>query len=320
MKKTIIMFFALAISAMSYCQEKLNPTAGSEIVYKVPKYVEPTWGEGDYELCPKDQWLRIADEMRSVQLVENLADAYNVLMVFHSVYSDYECHERHETSTAKGMQKMDISVISDGYSRRCADEFRNNMAKSQMDNNVDVDEVINKYFGEMATIYKLEKLMNDDSIFSEEVYGVAINHDSLRTDPFSRRCVEAMELAHDTVDGLPNEDALPKLVDVLTAGQYSPLLLEAWKTWRAMIANNMGHSKDSYIPNEEYNRLRMIVCYTTLCHIKDYLDDWVAVNNFLLMASTPNVAIFGQYPFGNQSVMVYYEMFPELYPASTDEE
>ncbi len=314
------MFFALAISAMAYCQEKLNPTAGSEIVYKVPKYVEPTWGEGDYELCPKDQWLRTTDEMKGVQLVYNLADAYNVLMVFHSVYSDYECHERHEASTAKGMQKMNTSVIGDEYSRKCADEFRMNMAKSQKNKNIDVDEVITKYLNGMVAIYSLEKLTGNDDIFSENVYEAAITHDSLRNDPFCRRCAEAIELAHDTVDGLPNEDALPELVDVLTAGQYSPLLLEAWKTWRAMIANNMGHSKDSYIPNEEYNRLRMIACYTMLCHIKDYPDDWVAVNNFLLMASTPNVAIFGQYPFGNQSVMVYYEMFPELYPASTDEE
>lgn len=320
MKRTMIVFLALAFSAMAYCQEKFNPTIGSEIVYKGPKYVEPTWGEGDYELCPKDQWLRIADEKKSVKLVEKLADAYNVLMVFHSVYGDHESHERYQVSTAKEMQKMDISVISDEYSRKCADEFRNNMSKSQMNNNVDVDEVINKYIGEMATIYKLEKLMNNDSIFSEEVYGVAINHDSLRTDPFSRRCVEAIELAHDTVDGLPNEDALPKLVEVLTAGQYSPLLFEAWKTWRAMIANKMGHSKDSYIPNEEYNRLRMIAGYTTLCHIKDYPADWVAVNNFLLIASERNVAIFGPYRFGNQSVLFFYEMFPELCPALSDEE
>lgn len=48
----MIVFLALAFSAMAYCQEKFNPTIGSEIVYKVPKYVEPTWGEGDYELCP----------------------------------------------------------------------------------------------------------------------------------------------------------------------------------------------------------------------------------------------------------------------------
>lgn len=320
MKKTIIMFFALAISAMAYCQEKFNPTIGSEIVYKVPKYVEPTWGEGDYELCPKDQWLRITDEMRNVQLVEKLADAYNVLMVFHSVYSDYECHERHEVNTAKGMQKMNTSVIKDEYSRKCADEFRNNIAKSQKHKSVDVEEPINKYLGEMVDIYSLEKLTSNDDIFSEDDYETAINHDSLRIDPFSRCCVEAIELAHDTVDGLPNEDALPKLVEVLTAGQYSPLLLEAWKTWRAMIANKMGHSKDSYIPNEEYNRLRMIAGYTTLCHIKDYPADWVAVNNFLLMASTPNVAIFGQYPFGNQSVMFFYEMFPELCPDLSDEE
>ena len=135
---------------MASCQERINPTAGSEIVYKEPKFVEPKWGEEDYELCPKDQWLRITNKMKSVQLVEKLADAYNVLMVFHSVYSDYECHQRHETNTAKGMKKMKTSEINDNYSRRCADEFRNNMAKSQKDKSIDVDETIDKYLGEMV--------------------------------------------------------------------------------------------------------------------------------------------------------------------------
>lgn len=319
MKKVAILISVLAFSTLAYCQG-LDVTAGSHIVYQVPQYVEPNWYEGSNELCPKDQWLRITDEMKQVPLVNNLADAYNVLMVFHSVYSDNECHERHDVSTAKGMQEMNISVISDEYSRRCADEFRISMARSQSDTNVDIGDVINKYLSAMASNYNLERLMNNDAVFSEATYEAALDYSNLRRDPFSLRCIEALELAHDTANGMPNYDAQSKLVEVLTAGQYSPLLLEVWKTWRARVAIQMGHSKDSYIPNAEYNSLRMIGGYTMLCHIKDYPNDWVAVNNFLLMASEQNIAINGPYPFGNQSLVVFYEMFPELMPTSLETE
>ena len=220
MKKVAILISVLAFSTLAYCQG-LDVTAGSHIVYQVPQYVEPNWYEGSNELCPKDQWLRITDEMKQVPLVNNLADAYNVLMVFHSVYSDNECHERHDVSTAKGMQEMNISVISDEYSRRCADEFRISMARSQSDTNVDIGDVINKYLSAMASNYNLERLMNNDAVFSEATYEAALDYSNLRRDPFSLRCIEALELAHDTSNGMPNHDAQSKLVEVLTAGSIT---------------------------------------------------------------------------------------------------
>lgn len=319
MRKTVFFIFALLLSATAHCQ-KFNPTEGSHVVYQVPQYVEPNWYEGANELCPKDQWMRITDEMKNVPLVNNLADAYNVMVVFHSVYSDYESYERHGESTAKEILELNTSLISNAFSRQCADEFKNSMARSQSDTNVNVADVINKYFERTTPTYNLERLMGNDEIFSETIYEAAHNHDALGSDPFSLRCIKAIELAHDTSNGMPNYDAQSKLVEVLTAGQYSPLLLEVWKTWRAMVAIQMGHSKDSYIPNAEYNRLRMIGGYTMLCHIKDYPNDWVAVNNFLLLASEQNVAIYGPYPFGNQSLVVFYEMFPELMPTSLETE
>lgn len=314
MKRTMTLFVALALSAVAYGQQNFNPTAGSDIVYQVPQYVDPNWYEGANELCPTDQWLRIPDDMKGIPLLENLADAYNALLVFHSVLSDFECYEQFGKSTAQGMKEMNTTVIHDENARQCADIFKDEMAKAQHDENIDVEEVITQYMGKMLSRYNLEKLVENEFIFSDEIYENAIDHDSLSTDAFSHRCVEAIELAHQIVDELPNYEATSKLVDVLTAGQYSPLLPEAWKNWRALISSQMGHSKNSYIPNEEYNRLRMIACYTMLCHIKDYPADWVAVNNFLLMASEQNVAIFGPYSFGNQSILIFYEMFPELKP------
>ena len=68
MRKTVFFIFALLLSATAHCQ-KFNPTEGSHVVYQVPQYVEPNWYEGANELCPKDQWMRITDEMRMVCLI-----------------------------------------------------------------------------------------------------------------------------------------------------------------------------------------------------------------------------------------------------------
>ena len=70
-------------------------------------------------------------------------------------------------------------------------------------------------------------------------------------------------------------EALPYLVKALTAGIYSPMLRETWRTWRAIMTSEMGQSKDSDIPNAEYNQLRMISCYTMLCYIHDHPKDWL---------------------------------------------
>lgn len=303
---------ALTFSGMAYCQQ-FNPMAGSDVVYSVPKYVEPSWLEQESELCKKDQWLLVPDDLRRSKLIADMADVYNALMLFHSVYSDYQLSLRSGTKTL-GMEEMLIKGIADTTTFQWASSFKKAMVEVLNGADDLRDSVMNEYIVSLLGTYSLESLFHNDSIYDEDVYDEVLNEDNMRNDPFGRRCVDAIALAHDTVNGSPNEAALPLLVDVLTAGQYSPLLFDAWKTWRAMMAIEMGHSKDSYIPNEEYNRLRAIACYTILCHCYDYPGDWVAVNTFLLLCGEQNVNIYGPYDFGNQSIVVFYEMFPELLP------
>jgi len=313
MKKLYAVIIALTMIHIADCYA-LNPVAGSEKVYDVPKFVEPSWEEEEFELCRKNQWLVLPDSIRTDTLVNNLVDAYNVFTLYHSIRSDCELHTYHEIYTGEGIKKIDVSIIENPLVRTLAENFKMNMAKAQKSQVPNFRELIAEFMTDIIPIYRLETLMGNDSIFNQDVFNASINHDSLRSDSFSLRCIDALKLAHDTLRDSANYDALPKLVEVLTAGQYSPLLFEAWKTWRAMICYKMSHIKDAYIPNEEYNRLRMIGCYTMLCHINDYPDDWVAVNLFLLMINERNVPIYGSCPYGNQSVKVFYEMFPELVP------
>jgi len=315
MNKLLLLIIALMALSIVDCNA-LNPVRGSGIAYHVPKFKEPSWEEEEFELCRKNQWIGLPDSLKTNPLAVTLANAYNAYIVFNSVYSDCELHVCNHIYTGEGIRDLDISVIDDSEVRSYAIAYRMSMARSQKSSPPMFREAISGFSYVLANIYSLERIMGNDSVFNHAEYKASINLDSLRSDSFSLCCIQAIELAHDTADGKPNFEALPKLVELLTSGHYSPLLFKVWKTWRAMICSQMGQTKESYIPNEEYNRLRRIGCCTMLCHILDYPDDWVAVNHYLLMIAERNVAIYGNNTFGNQSLTTFYEMFPEFAPVS----
>jgi len=100
------------------------------------------------------------------------------------------------------------------------------------------------------------------------------------------------------------------LSDILDAGEYSPVLFDAFYKWRTMTQLFWhGMSNMSEIPNWEYNEKRWSVIQTVKQHIKDNPDDVWAKTQMNLLLSLPNIKRGG--PFGNYNidhwVMLYQE-------------
>lgn len=333
MKK--IFFLPLLFLALVSCHNTNN----KEVVYDVPDYTEPDWMEIDNYQCHQDQWLHVPNKMLNTTLMRRLVDAYNANVVWHSVSSDMECYWRWETFTDSSMIEMDLSIIKDDKVRSMASELCLNTAHSQHDESINPGDEMDKYLSFISSYYHVSEFVNTDTL-SEDAYWEAVKKSNWVSDweelfrkrglsaqdhqsflrhamdtasSFNARCVYALEFAHSSDDGPYFDEAIPYLVKYLTAGQYSPLLQEMWQTWRAMQSSLMGMSKDSDIPNAEYNQLRMIACYTMLCHIQDHPDDWLAINNFLITSYIDNICRYGQFSFGNQSAIEQLECFPEHY-------
>ena len=127
----------------------------------------------------------------------------------------------------------------------------------------------------------------------------------------NRRCVYAMEYAHSSTDGPYFTDAVPVLVNIMCMGEYSPILYDIWRTWRTMQAMRMGMSRDSAIPNLQYNALRLIVAHTMLNHIIEHPDDEKAIRAFLYLSACANINRYGDFLFGNQNIEEQMITFPE---------
>lgn len=89
---------------------------------------------------------------------------------------------------------------------------------------------------------------------------------------------------------------------VMTSGNYSPLLPVLWRAYRVVYCNKYCcPSTYCEIPNVLFNYYRRLVAYASLKHIEAHPDDIAAKVLFYCLAFRTNIDRFGEYMFGNQS-------------------
>lgn len=134
---------------------------------------------------------------------------------------------------------------------------------------------------------------------------------------FDARCVYAIEIAHAARAGVEGceEDLCEKTITMMESlmneKKYSMYLFEVWRIWRNMLQDRRGKSRDSWIPNDEYNRMRLTCARTVLSYISEHPKDPVAVYTFTAIASVYDIYRSGAFAFGNQNNAETMEIFPE---------
>lgn len=343
----------LMLLSMAYLECKANQNQNVEDVAYGFSHTDATWYDESKTLqCNINEWLVPNQDQISNPLIVKLVDAYNCATVSRSVYSDmelvwrfYEDREDEEglSKIINGFSFLDCSHIQDSTMRAMSNDLKNIAIRATLDSTVDFFShsedydltAISRYhtnnFGELTEeeyfalidcnnyVPDYDSLtqmrMSDDSLHQVALLEL------LRTEKdINRRCIYALEYAHSSSDGPYFMDAVPYLVDVMLAGEYSIYLNDIWRTWRAMMSTMMGRSRDSHIPNWKYNELRKICAKTTLEHIYNHPDDIIAINNFVVLAYTVNIYRFGSYMFGNESFSEQMIMFPEYFAQFFDKE
>ena len=335
----LIVVLALPIASCGNSQAETQAESRfTQKTYDFPEYITTEWDSTEMKVvqCEQDQWMRVPDHMKKDSLVARLVDAYNANVVWHSVRSDMETFWRMEMLTDSAMLNMDLTNISDEQTHQLASALIEGAAAWQRDTTL--SSLIMEQYLEWVTIhYNASTFFDEDSI-TEDMYWAAMdpaqwvdNYEEIKkkrgqsdtilqqqlvamldtTTDFNTYCVLAIEYAHWSEEGPWATDALPYLEKALTAGIYSPLFLDLWLTWRAMRSTQIGLSKDAYIPNAEYNQIRLACCYTMLCHIHEHPDDWLAINGYLNTSYWDNIGRYGPFAYGNQSISTQLEVFPE---------
>lgn len=296
-------------------------------------------------MCEQYLWLDTEGIDASDSLLCDLVDMCNAATAIRSIFTDFDLYMRmndYESETRDAIESFDLSVINDSVTRSHVEEYRQKMIGLYDVRPNDVDqEVVNPYLYRyeadeyIADRYSLTHYYNGDiDVLAEKLQeeywtcGAIPDWDTLQakrgdlsieqdlharflnSKSFDERCIYAIELAfanearHDVDDPY-----LKYMYELLTSGQYSKYLHSIWYHWRCICQCNNGSSKDSYIPNWVYNRVRNQCLCTILKQIAQHPDDLMAVNQLMQLAFEKNIYRLGTFEYGNQNALEYYELF-----------
>ena len=303
--------------------------------------------DGFAPLCGQDIYFHTPVELSTPALKE-MADVCNVFAIMHCAYSDYESWVRMDIDgTREALWAVRYSAIANPELRAATAHYVQGLCA--LIDTTQTEEQHFESFNEAITLYdELDSLICTDynldhfGQLSEDEYWQAYDKSNVLIDiadieerygtddnftyqnlqnrfknarSIDEKCVLAIAMAHvtDSIDDEGQSIAIAPLRECLESDQYSIYLLEAWRTWRTLIQYSQGASRDSEIYNAFYNKMRMRCLNATFKQIAEHNDDMPAINIFLMLNAVDNICRYGPYPFGNQNMVEYYEMFPEKF-------
>lgn len=273
-------------------------------------------------------------------LVIDLIDVYNGFNILNSIYTDTELWIRFDMDVHDAIKKMDCSIIKDDSIKAYACNYKNQILSILSDTSIQdsvklekigmaysfvygklVDRYHVSHYGELSEekyqekYDKKEVVQDYDSIFSlrgtsDTTYLKQLANEAKS---FDAKCIYTLEYAHTVTDDLEHP-AIKGLEYLMKSEKYSIYLYEIWRTWRCLLQEDcFGSSKDSEIPNDLYNRMRLVCAHTILEYIIQHSSDIMAINQFIVLSSINNIERYGVYPYGNQNMMEQLELFYERY-------
>ena len=281
----------------------------------------------------------------STPLVKDLIDVYNGFNILNSIYNDTELWIRFDMDVQDAIKQMDCSIIKDDSIKTYVCNYKNQilsvLSDTSIQDSVKLEKIgmeysfvygklVNRYhvshYGKLSEdeyqeMYDKENFVQDyDSIFSLRGTSDATYLKRLADEAksFDAKCIYTLEYAH-TITEDWEHPAIKSLEYLMKSEKYSIYLHEIWRTWRCLLQENLGSSKDSEIPNDLYNRMRLVCAHTILEYIIQHPSDIMAINQFIVLSSINNIERYGVYPYGNQNMMEQLELFYERYRDELEE-
>lgn len=273
-----------------------------------------------------------------------LVDLYNTSIATNNIFSDFDLYNRMdfvEEDVVNAIQTVDFTIIRNEHYKDSLENYRKKMLfligkdPSQFDMDVDnpyiyreamtdlIESEIQPFYEGIDYEYFDSAYFNNEKVVGLRDYyqkrGDAELVGELReklevAKTFDAQCAYAIELAHAYDANHENARIIPIFESLMNAGKYSIYLFDVWRTWRCILQPIVGgHSKDSYIPNDKYNEMRIECAYSTLVYLQSHLEDKVAANQYLVQSASRNIEREGFYDFGNQIAMEEMELFRERY-------
>ena len=283
--------------------------------------------------------------------LDSLVQFYNLQAYTHAILADYEIWERawqkgYDTpmvptdSIKRAILGMDISALGDGVRHNEAEVLRDEIVWC-INNADDFSESRNPWMAinRFDSVAVLELL---NGIAAEEEYrafyavmdSMINSYSSVQQEIASLDEDKRFETILDKVSNAMSFDDqcgivmtcsmhsetytsfwMPMLMQsLLQSGKYSNLLGRIWVLWRAVVQREeFGMSRDSYIPNYSFDKIRRQAFLTTLRHIHFNPDDRQAVISAEMFASHPILIRNGSFIMGNDATIEFMTYCPDFY-------
>lgn len=294
-----------------------------------------------------DLWFKPTKDEASTKLGRDLIDLYNSSHIMTAISYDLILQERFDFMHDKVIAAIEASnlvFINDIETREKVESYKNYALASlkeqperymqQGTNSItNFDEHISqryalKNFGNLTEdqywkeYYSCNRIKDWDSL--REKRGDISLADELyqrykEERDFDARCIYAIELAHAYFADCNYYAAVPILESLMKEKTHSIYLYKVWRIWRNLMQNGIGMSKDSEIPNDRYDEMRLTCAHTVLNHILRNPKDIMAINTFINLSSLPDIYRNGN-QYGNKNVMENIMLYPEEYDFPEEEE
>lgn len=274
---------------------------------------------------------------------QEYADYYNIIAMFHNMHSDYETAERFgEEDTSDVYAEMaayiacaDPSYIQDSVLQTAIKNLRDSMICCCKHLPEDYSDMLEPQTEDMFAMITpaITSVMHDvtdryfeildrtdyfadfDSIInlrgrSDKDYQLQLLTAMDNATSTMERHMYAIEYAHSDSCHASFILGAAVLDREFERGEYSPLLSEMWRTWRASMTSMIGHSTWSYIPNHLYNAKRKQVAEIILHQIETHPTDSLAQGLLIDLIGSGNILRRGAI-FGNSSILEQKQMYPE---------
>ena len=276
--------------------------------------------------------------------LRRMADFFNLQSAFNGMYTDEHTYQRYNGEIERDLEKEMLAVwakmklpgIADTFTmRRLGEAMKFILSKSDDEKKKDVTDCSERLSTWLPDVdstnvadkiipvltpktYLPKKLKEDYELYvgeeakPDQEQLKSLYKSYLEEKDFNAKLSMLFMLLYDYhYDGGDTVVSLLKDAEqVMTSGNYSPLLPVLWRAYRVDYCNKYScPSTYCEIPNVRFNYYRRLVAYTMLRHIQNTPDDDAAKVAFYSLAWRDNINRFGQYYFGNQSTAEYIVLF-----------
>ena len=284
-----------------------------------------------------ERWFVLPEQCKGDEMLVRLVDTYNSFAVLYELRSMVEMCSRFGIDLSENLERIDCAVVKDVAVVSRLEEVKSAALEFSKDYENEDKEIsfVDAYWeldAQLAERYHLSNftaLTEDEYNAQADYHNFVPEYDSLagyicsgdsaflmdriwsiaECENITAKSIHAQLYMY--ADKNQSSEILPILEYIMDKKEATHMMSLVWRYWRCLYQQKMGGmSRDSDIFNDYYNARRLECANVLFEYIEQNPTDGVIINEFLLLATTPDIYRYGEFEYGNQTFMEMHMLLP----------